>query len=212
MFRDRTDAGRHLAEALKRCAGATDLVLALPRGGVPVAFPVAQALGALMDVLIVRKIGAPFHEELGVGALVSGDPPELVWNGQLLQELGLSPESLHLQVEKETLEARRREALYRGDRPGPSIRGKNLILVDDGLATGITAQAALTALRRNGPKRLVLAVPVGPPDTVAHLRPLVDDLVCLDTPAWFSAVGQFYRDFRQTEDHEVIELMGRAKT
>lgn len=211
MFRDRTDAGHQLAEALKDYGGRADLVLALPRGGVPVAFQVAQALEAPLDVLIVRKIGAPFHEELGVGALVSGDPPELVWNDRLLEELGLSPEGLQKQVERETREARRRETLYRGDRPTPALRGKTVILVDDGLATGITAQAALTALRRARPKLLVLAIPVAPPDTVARLRHLADDLVCLDTPAWFSAVGQFYRNFDQTEDEEVIDLLEQAK-
>lgn len=212
MFRDRADAGHQLADALKAHRGRTDLVLALPRGGVPVGFLVAQALGTPLDVLIVRKIGAPFHEELGVGALVSGDPPEVVWNEDLLAQFGLTPESLQRTVDRETQEARRREALYRGDRPSPSIRGKSVILVDDGLATGITAQAALTALRRSKPKHLILAIPVAPPDTVERLRPLVDELVCLDTPPWFSAVGQFYRDFSQTEDEEVIELLAEAKT
>ena len=210
MFRDRADAGHQLADALKADRGRTDLVLALPRGGVPVGFLVAQALGAPLDVLIVRKIGAPFHEELGVGALVSGNPPEVVWNEDLLAQLGLTPEGLRRTVARETQEARRREALYRGNRPSPSVGGKSVILVDDGLATGITAQAALTALRRSQPKHLVLAVPVAPPDTVERLRPLVDELVCLDTPPWFSAVGQFYRDFSQTEDDEVIELLHSA--
>lgn len=212
MFRDRTDAGRQLAEALAGHKGRTDLVLTLPRGGVPVASPVATALEAPLDILIVRKIGAPFHEELGVGALVSGEPPELVWNEQLLEQLGLTKAQLSSQVERETREARRREGLYRGDRPAPSIGGKTVILVDDGLATGITAQAALTALRRSGPQELILAVPVAPPDTVARLRPLVDHLVCLHTPAWFSAVGQFYQDFAQTEDEEVIRLLQARKS
>ena len=212
MFRDRADAGHQLADALKDYRGRTDLVLALPRGGVPVGFLVAQALGAPLDVLIVRKIGAPFHEELGVGALVSGNPPEVVWNENLLAQLGLTPEGLQRTVDRETQEARRRELLYRGDRPSPSVRGKSVILVDDGLATGITAQAALTALHRCHPKHLILAIPVAPPDTVERLRSLVDDLVCLDTPPWFSAVGQFYRDFAQTEDEEVIALLGVAKS
>lgn len=210
MFRDREAAGRLLAEALIERGVAADLVLALPRGGVPVAFPVARALGAPLDVLIVRKLGAPFHRELGVGALVSGNPPEVVWNPGLLAQLGLGPEDLAAVVAEEGEEARRREVAYRFGRPAPAVAGRRVVLVDDGLATGITAEAALEALRRHHPKELTLAVPVAPPDSLARLGTKVDRAVCLEAPAWFSAVGQFYEDFSQTGDGEVIELLRRA--
>lgn len=189
----------------------TPLVLALPRGGVPVAAEVAAALGASLDVLVVRKIGAPFHRELGVGALVLLGRPEVVWNLPLLQELGLSEQRLSGEVEDQEIEARRRLAAYRGDRPAPGLEGRTVILVDDGLATGITAQAALQALRRAGPDRLVLAVPVAPPDTLARLSGEADEIVCLLRPSWFSAVGQFYEDFDQTSDEEVISLLASAR-
>ncbi|MBL0209809.1 MAG: phosphoribosyltransferase [Holophagaceae bacterium] len=210
-FRDRQQAGRLLAKALMHLGNKTPLVLALPRGGVPVAAEVAAALGAPLDVLVVRKIGAPFHRELGVGALVLLGRPEVVWNLPLLQELGLSEQRLSGEVEDQEIEARRRLAAYRGDRPAPGLEGRTVILVDDGLATGITAQAALQALRRAGPDRLVLAVPVAPPDTLARLSGEADEIVCLLRPSWFSAVGQFYEDFDQTSDEEVISLLASAR-
>lgn len=210
QFRDRQQAGRLLARALKQLAhlqGQSPIVLALPRGGVPVAAEVASALDAPLDVLVVRKIGAPFHKELGVGALVLLDQPEVVWNHSLLAELGLTEAKLRGDAKAQEIEARRRLALYRGNRPALDLKGRTVILVDDGLATGITAQAALQALRRAHPARLVLAVPVAPPDTLARLSQEADETVCLMQPPWFSAVGQFYEDFNQTSDEEVVSLL-----
>jgi putative phosphoribosyl transferase len=206
-FEDRNQAGQLLAQALAHLKGQSPIVLALPRGGVPVAAAVAAVLGAPLDIVVVRKIGAPFQKELGVGALVLLGQPEVVWNHSLLAELGLTEARLHGDVEAQETEARRRLALYRGNRPALDLEGRSVILVDDGLATGITAQTALQALRRARPSRLVLAVPVAPPDTLARLSRAADETVCLMQPPWFSAVGQFYKDFAQTSDEEVISLL-----
>ncbi|MBL0313102.1 MAG: phosphoribosyltransferase [Holophagaceae bacterium] len=210
-FRDRQQAGRLLSRALTHLKGRSPIVLALPRGGVPVAAEVASALAAPLDVVVVRKIGAPFHKELGVGALVLLDQPEVVWNHSLLKELGLREADLHDLVQDEEIEARRRLALYRGSRPALDLKGRVVILVDDGLATGITAEAALQALRRTHPAHLVLAVPVAPPDTLERLSKEADEVVCLKRPLWFSAVGQFYDDFAQTSDAEVVSLLAQAR-
>ncbi|MDE3245855.1 MAG: phosphoribosyltransferase [Acidobacteriota bacterium] len=209
-FRDRRHAGRLLAKALLHLKTEAPIVLALPRGGVPVAAEAALALEAPLDIVVVRKIGAPFQKELGVGALVLLDRPEVVWNLSLLAELGLIESRLRSDVEEQEIEARRRLALYRGDRPTPDLKGRTVVLVDDGLATGITAQAALQGLRRAQPARLVLAIPVAPPDTLARLSCEADEIVCLMQPPWFSAVGQFYDDFQQTSDEEVVALLNSA--
>ena len=211
MFPDRRAAGRQLAKALLHLRGRSPIVLALPRGGVPVGFEVAAALGAPLDVLVVRKIGAPFQRELGVGALVLLGKPEIVWNHLLMTDLGLSEAQMAGEVAAQGREARRRLACYRGDRPTPRLKGRAVILVDDGLATGITAQAALQALRRAGPSHLVLAVPVAPPDTLARLSREADETVCLSQPSSFQAVGQFYADFSQTSDEEVVALLSAAR-
>jgi len=206
-FRNRQQAGRLLAQALMHLQTQSPIVLALPRGGLPVAAEVASALGAPLDILVVRKIGAPFHRELGVGALVLLDQPEVVWNQPLLAELGLTAARMQSDVKAQEIEAQRRLSLYRGSRPAFDLKDRTVILVDDGLATGITAQAALRALRRSNPAYLVLAVPVAPPDTLARLAPEVEETVCLMQPPWFSAVGQFYDDFDQTSDEEVMALL-----
>ncbi len=206
-FRDRQQAGRLLAKALLHLKNTSPIVLALPRGGVPVAAEVARALNAPLDIVVVRKIGAPFQKELGVGALVLLDRPEVVWNHALLHELGLTEARMDSEVEEQEREARRRLALCRGTRPALEIKGRTVILVDDGLATGITAQAALQALQRALPARLVLAIPVAPPDTLARVAEEVDEAVCLMQPPWFSAVGQFYANFEQTTDEEVVALL-----
>ena len=210
-FNDRRQAGLMLSRALMHLKSRSPIVLALPRGGVPVAAEVALALQAPLDLVVVRKIGAPFHRELGVGALVLLDRPEVVWNHPLLAELGLTEARLSGDVEVQEIEARRRLALYRGSRPALDLKGRTVILVDDGLATGITAQAALQALRRARPACLVLAVPVAPPDTLARLAREADECVCLMQPPWFSAVGQFYADFDQTSDEEVISLLASVR-
>jgi putative phosphoribosyl transferase len=208
-FRDRSDAGRRLAAQLAKYAGRPDvLVLALPRGGVPVAFEVAQALGAPLDVFLVRKLGMPGHEEFAIGAIASGGVR--VVNEDTLRDYGISPEQVDAVAEAEQRELERRERQYRGPRPFPSVAGKTVILIDDGLATGSTMRAAVRALREEGPARIVVAVPTAPPETCADLRLLVEEVVCLMTPDPFYAVGVWYLDFAQTTDDEVGELLERA--
>jgi putative phosphoribosyl transferase len=207
-FRDRAEAGRQLAEQLHEYAGRNDVVvLGLPRGGVPVAFEVARALGAPLDVFLVRKLGVPGHEELAMGAVASGGVRVL--NEELVRRLGLSAQELDEVVAREEAELERREEAYRGGRPRPDLRGKVGILVDDGLATGATMRAAVEALRREGPAKLMVAVPTGAEESCEDLRPLVDELVCLTTPQPFYAVGLWYDDFTPTTDDEVRELLTR---
>ncbi|WP_344570184.1 phosphoribosyltransferase [Streptomyces axinellae] len=208
-FRDRRHAGQELAARLTEWAAATEvvdpLVLALPRGGVPVAVPVAQALRAPLDVLVVRKIGVPGRPESGIGAVAGDDPP--LFDQQSLTVLGLSEDRLADDVDRERAELRRREQLYRSGRPAPAVRGRTVILVDDGLATGVTARAALRHLRRQEPARLVLAVPVSDAGTANRLRAEADDLLCLQQPVGFRAVGEWYEDFAQVPDEDVIATL-----
>ena len=209
LFRDRTEAGRLLAARLEQYAGKPDvMVLALPRGGVPVAYEVARALPAPMDVFIVRKLGVPGQEELAMGAVATGGVRVL--NDQVVKGLGIPEYMIDAVVKWETEELKRRERLYRGDRPPPDVRGKTVILVDDGLATGSTMLAAARALRQQGPARIVVAVPVAAPDTCQLLKADVDEVVCAATPEPFYAVGLWYRDFSQTTDEEVRELLERS--
>jgi predicted phosphoribosyltransferase len=210
LFRDRADAGRRLGAGLKQYAGKPDLlVLALPRGGVPVAYEVAKALQARMDVFIVRKLGVPGQEELAMGAVATGGVRVL--NHQVVNALGIPDYIIDAVVKEETDELKRREQLYRGDRPPPSVRGKTVILVDDGLATGSTMLAAVRALREQSPARIVVAVPVASPDTCELLKACVDEVVCAATPEPFYAVGFWYQDFEQTTDDEVRELLSLAQ-
>lgn len=209
LFRDRTDAGRMLAAQLKKYAGKPDLiVLALPRGGVPVAYEVAKALHAPLDVFIVRKLGVPGHEELAMGAVASGGVRVL--NDHVVKGLRIPQYVIDAVVNWETEELKRRERLYRGDRPPPDVRGKTVILVDDGLATGSTMLAAVQALRQQGPDKIVVAVPVAAPDTCELVKAYVDEVVCAATPEPFYAVGLWYQDFSQTSDEEVRELLARS--
>ena len=210
LFRDRADAGRRLAARLKQYAGKPDvLVLALPRGGVPVAYEVAKALPAPMDVFIVGKLGVPGQEELAMGAVATGGVRVL--NHQVVNALGIPDYVIEAAVKWETDELKRREQLYRGDRPPPNVRGKTVILADDGLATGSTMLAAVRALREQGPARIVVAVPVASPDTCEMLKAYVDEVVCAATPEPFYAVGFWYQDFEQTTDEEVRELLSLAQ-
>jgi putative phosphoribosyl transferase len=208
VFESREAAGRELGERLARDGWRRPIVLALPRGGVPVAVVVAGALGCPMDVLLVRKIGAPFQEEFAVAAVVDGDPPKLVRNPALAGWEGRDLEG-HLDRAYETAcgEIRRRRRAYLGDAPPADVAGRTAILVDDGLATGTTMRAAVEAMRRRGAARVVVAVPVAPPDAARDLARLADDVVCLETPAGFGAVGAFYEDFHQLDDAEVVQLL-----
>jgi predicted phosphoribosyltransferase len=209
MFENRAAAGRALAEALARLDPPAPVVLAAPRGGVPVAAPVAERLGAPLEVLVVRKIGAPNAPELAAGALVEG-PDGLVLNEPLLAELGLTARDLAPIIERERAELARRRARY-GGAPRTPLAGRSAILVDDGIATGATVRAALIALGRERPARLVLAVPVAPPDVLDELAPLVDDVVCLARPSPFRAVGFHYRDFGEVGDEDVIAALARGR-
>jgi putative phosphoribosyl transferase len=207
-FRDRREAGRFLAQKLKAYADKPDvLVLALPRGGVPVAYEVAQALHAPLDVFIVRKLGVPGHEELAFGAIASGGVRVL---NDLVGPLEISRDTIEAVTKRERQELQRRERIYRDDRPAPDVRDRTVLLVDDGLATGSTMRAAVAALRQQGPRRIVVAVPVGAPDTCFALEDEADEVVCVRKPMPFSAVGIWYADFSQTTDEEVHALLEQA--
>jgi putative phosphoribosyl transferase len=208
-FSNRTEAGRLLAEKLANYAGHTDvIVLGLPRGGVPVAYEVAKRLEVPLDVFIVRKLGVPGFEELAVGAIASGGVRVL--NEDVMRALPNADETIESVTAKETAELERREQSYRDGRPVPELRDRILILVDDGLATGATMRAAVKALRQRGAAKIVVAVPVGPPDTCRELEEQADETICLCTPEFFQAVGQYYEDFSQTSDEDVRELLTRA--
>jgi len=201
IFRDRREAGRRMGETLSGLRGLRPIVLGLPRGGVPVAAEVARALDAPLDVILVRKIGAPNQPEFAVGALASG---VLHLDEDTLRELGIGERELAPIIHEEAEELARQERLYRGDRPPLDVRDRAVIVVDDGLATGQTAMAALTVLRRLGARYLILAIPVGGPDTRARLAGYADDVICLSCPTDFHAVSQGYRDFSATTDAEVL--------
>jgi putative phosphoribosyl transferase len=208
-FRNRREAGERLAEKLSAYAGRSDLVvLALPRGGVPVAFEVAKALHAPLDVFLVRKLGVPGHEELAMGAIASGGVN--VINSSVVDALGLSEDIIDAVASWEKAELEKRERLYRNDRPAPEVRGRTVILVDDGLATGSSMRAAAVALRQRQPARIAVAVPTASPDVCEEFRGEVDDVICASTPSPFLAVGYWYDDFTQTTDEEVRELLERA--
>jgi predicted phosphoribosyltransferase len=209
-FADRFHAGRILVQYLRAYAHRPDvIVLALPRGGVPVAFEVANALDAPLDVFVVRKLGVPGQEELAFGAIASGGARVL--NEEIIGALELPPATIEHVVRAEEREVARREALYRGARPGPRLSGRTAILVDDGLATGSTMRAAVAALRAEAPAAIVVAVPIAPPSTCEALAGEVDEIVCALTPEPFHAVGAWYEDFSQTSDEEVRALLERAR-
>lgn len=207
-IQDRTDAGRELARALEGYRNRKHLlVLALPRGGVPVAAEIAEYLGAELDLMIVRKLGMPGHEEFAMGAIASGGVRVL--NRQVLSYDGASEEAIEQVAKRERQELERRERAYRGDRPWPDMSDATVILVDDGLATGATMSAALEALKPHHPREVVVAVPVAPADTISNLRSSADEVICLATPAHFNAIGQWYQDFHQVSDAEVRQLLDR---
>jgi putative phosphoribosyl transferase len=208
-FPNRTEAGQQLAEKLDKYAGREDvIVLGLPRGGVPVAYEVAKHLRVPLDVFIVRKLGVPGFEELAAGAIASGGVRVL--NEDVMRAIPHAEAAIEAVTTKETAELERREQIYREGRPPPELRGRIVILVDDGLATGATMRAAVKALRQTGAAKIVVAVPVGPPDTCYELEQLADETICLSTPPFFQAVGQYYDDFSQTSDEDVRELLARG--
>ena len=210
LFRDRTEAGYLLANELKRYQNRENvLVLALPRGGVPVGFEVAQALHAPLDVFVVRKLGVPGHEELAMGAIASGGVRVL--NEEVVNELQISGATIEAVAAKEREELKRRELLYRGHNVPPDIHRKTIILVDDGIATGSTMRAAIGAIKQQKPARLVVAAPTGAASSCAEIETQVDELVCLMTPRDFYAVGQWYENFSQTSDEEVARLLEESR-
>ena len=208
-FSDRSDAGRRLAKALSKYEDSNTVVLALPRGGVPVAAEVAAALNAPLDLILVRKIGVPVQPELAMGAVVDGAAPIIVRNDEVIELTGTTAREFDEACARELAEIERRRQLYIGERARVEIAGHVVILIDDGIATGATTRAALQAIRKRKPKELVLAVPVAPPETIRQLVKEVDTLICLETPEDFGAIGYFYRDFRQVSDREVIEILNR---
>jgi putative phosphoribosyl transferase len=206
---NREDAGRRLARELRRYSGRSDvIVLALPRGGVPVAFEVAEALHAPLDVFVVRKLGLPWHEELAIGALASGGVRVL--DADLIRVARVSDADIERVTAAEQAELERREKCYRGTRPFPDVSGRTVILVDDGLATGSTMRAAVEALRKQGPAAVVVAVPVAPAETCNAFRAIADEIICAETPEPFQAVGLWYEDFSQTSDDDVHRLLEHA--
>jgi len=204
-FRDRREAGRYLAAALERFRHSEPVVLALPRGGVPVAFEVAERLQAPLDVLIVRKLGAPGHEELAMGAIASGGA--VVLNHDVLRLLKVSHETVENEAARESAELMRREALYRSGLPPLNVRGRNVLLIDDGLATGASMKVAVDVLRQHAPAQLTVAVPIASPEACQLLQSVADDVICAHTPERFVALSLWYQNFEQTSDREVSELL-----
>ena len=207
FFENREEAGRQLAARLAAYRGPSTVVLALPRGGVPVGREIAKALGAPLDLLLVRKIGAPNQPELAIGAIADGGQPDLVLNERVSRILDVSPDYLEREKVRALAEIERRRRYYLQGRPPVAVSGRTAILTDDGLATGMTALAALRSLRRQKPRLIVLAVPVASPDTLEMLQPETDEVVCLKISSELMAVGQAYLDFRQLDDDEVVALL-----
>ena len=209
-FKDREEAGRILANRLTKYADQTPIVLGLPRGGLPVAFEVAKALKAPLDVYVVRKLGVPGHEELAMGAIASGDVRVL--NKPVVEDLRISEEAIETETRKEQEELKRRELLYRGKRPPLDVSNRTVVLVDDGIATGSTIKAAIAALKKQKAGRIVVAVPVAPASTIDELKTEVDEVICVSTPEFFHAISLWYDEFPQTSDEEVRELLKKAET
>ena len=210
-FADRTEAGQRLGAALSDLDFVDPVVLALPRGGVPVALEVARALGAPLDIVMVRKIGLPGQPEVALGAVVDGDRPDLEVNADIAQQAGVDRLDIVKLAEPELAEITRRRALYMAGRKPVPLTGRTAIIVDDGIATGATIRVALRSVRRQAPARLVLAVPVAAPEALVALRSLADEVICLLTPERFGAVGAYYADFAQVSDSDVIALLGQSK-
>jgi putative phosphoribosyl transferase len=211
VFADRGDAGVRLAARLLKYKDQNPVVLGVPRGGVPVAFEVARALNAPLDVIIVRKLGAPGQSELGIGAVVDGDHPETILNREMVKALRVSRDYLEREIRNQLKEIHRRNRVYRTGRARIELKDRTVILVDDGIATGGSIRAALRGIRQQEAKKVVLAIPVGPADSIESLRDEADEIVCLSTPPAFFGIGEFYRDFHQLADAEVIRLLELAR-
>ncbi len=209
-FADRASAGAALADELVARHYQDPVVFALPRGGVPVAAPIARALKAPLDILLVRKIGVPWQPEFAAGSIIDGERPDIIMNEDVMRATGVKQSEIDAIAKRELLEIERRRALYAPGRKPLSAKGKTAILVDDGIATGASMRAAIAGVRRREPLRIVVAVPVAPPDTVAELRRQADEVICLAEPEPFGAVGYFYRDFHQLEDSEVIPILAES--
>jgi putative phosphoribosyl transferase len=209
IYADRESAGELLARRLLACARSDVVVVGIPRGGVPVAKQIAEALSAPLDVIVVRKLGAPDQPELGIGAVVDGDHPGAIYNQDIIEHLGIPNEYIEAEISRQLKEVKRREIAYRGGRPKIPVTGRTVILVDDGIATGSSVRAALRGIRRQKPKRLILATPVAPRESIEALRGDADEVICLESPEHFFAVGQFYRDFRQVSDDQVKAMLGK---
>ncbi len=209
FFRDRVDAGKRLAAALKGVAGKEDIVLAIPRGGVVVGLEVAKMLNLPLDLIVPRKIGAPDNPELAIGAIT--EDGTIILDERLVSNLQVSDEYIKNEGENQRSEIKRRLKLYRGDIPRPNLKNREAIIVDDGIATGSTMKAALASVRKSGAKKVIIAIPVGPPSTIKELEKQADTVICLYTPEFFYAIGEFYEDFSQTEDREVVELLKESK-
>jgi len=208
-FKDRTDAGQRLAQALAKYRDEHPVILALPRGGLPVAAEVAGALNAPLDLVLVRKVGVPFQPELAMGAIVDGGAPIIVRNEEVIRGAGIDEARFKAVCDAEMAEIERRRQRYLGDRESVKVAGRTAIVIDDGLATGATTRAALRATRLRHPKKLVLAVPVAPAEGIAEMRGEADEIVCLETHEFFGAIGSYYRNFRQISDEEVVETLAQ---
>jgi putative phosphoribosyl transferase len=208
-FADKVDAGKRLASAMRDVAGKNGIVLAIPRGGVVVGYEIAQALNLPLDVIIPRKIGAPDNPELAIGAIT--EDGTIILDDNLIKYIGVQRDYIKAESERQKHEIERRLKLYRQNEPYPSLKGLNVIIVDDGIATGSTMKAALASVKNRGASTVTVAVPVGPPSTIKELKKQADKVVCLYTPEYFSAIGQFYVDFTQTTDEEVIRLLRQSK-
>ncbi|MDG4906069.1 phosphoribosyltransferase [Mesorhizobium sp. WSM4898] len=211
MFRDRQDAGQKLGASLELLQLKDPIVLALPRGGVPVAAEVAKALHAPLDLVIVRKVGAPGNPELAVAAIVDGEPPDVVLNREIVEAYSLGDSALRVLIAQERPELERRRAAYRGRELPLSVAGKTVIVVDDGAATGTTMKVAIRALKRRSPRKIIVALPVAPPETVDELAQEADLTICLNQPARFRALGYYYGNFPQLSDDEVIDMLTLAR-
>ena len=211
VYTNREAAGQMLARRLMSYAHTNAVVLGIPRGGVPVAKEVADALDAPLDVIVVRKLGAPGQPELGIGAVVDGDHPRAIFSQDIIEHLGVSDEYIGAEIARQLKEVNRRETAYRDGRAKVPLRGKTVIVIDDGIATGSSVRAALRGVRRQKPKRLILAIPVAPAESIEALQSDADEIVCLETPEDFFAVGQFYRDFRQVSDDQVKAILSKEK-